>query len=296
MLGDSLTANCLKFADDTKLFLPISNITHCQQLQFDIDDFVRQCDNLKLPLNMSKCIILTITKKKNPIIYNYTMHNVILSRKSSIRDLGVQIDSQLSFVEHIDNVIKHSNRSLGFLMRLCRNFNNVKILENLFSTLIRPKLEYCVLIWTPSTNKSKNALESCHKRFLKFLAYKTDGKYPPRGSDYPELCQRFNTNSLEQRRYLMYILFLFKLINGLIDAPELLSMLQLNVPQKEIRNNNMFFLSHKTPSLAINSPLYNLCNDFNKLSRDNQRQFDLFFVSISTLAKQVKLYIKDTQQ
>jgi hypothetical protein len=50
-----------------------------------------------LRFKASKCKVLTITRKKNPIIYDYTLGNQKPIRIDSEKDLGITTSSKLSW-------------------------------------------------------------------------------------------------------------------------------------------------------------------------------------------------------
>lgn len=47
----------------------------------------------------------------------YTVDQIQLRRVESVWDLGVILDSKLTFIQHIDNMISSSNKMLGFFLR-----------------------------------------------------------------------------------------------------------------------------------------------------------------------------------
>ena len=55
--------------------------------------------------NVIKCYIISFTRSKNHILFNYNMNGVPLQRVDEIRDLGVIITSSLSLKNHKDNII-----------------------------------------------------------------------------------------------------------------------------------------------------------------------------------------------
>ena len=157
------------------------------------------------------------------------MSGVKLERVKTTCDFGITVNHKLKFTEHIHVVLNNANRALGFLIRSCKNFKNKETLKALYCTLVRSKFEYALIICSPKLAKHVIALEKCQKRFLKFIAWKEDGKYPQRGSSYSELNKRFNMWSSEHRRLLSGLLFILKLARVMIDSPYLLSVLQIHV-------------------------------------------------------------------
>jgi len=92
-----------------------------------------------MPLNIDKCMVLTVTFKNNPITSHYVLHSHrLVSVILPSTHLGVIIDSKLSFNEHIDSACKKANSTLAFL---CRNFGSCqrKIKTDLYFTYVSEK-------------------------------------------------------------------------------------------------------------------------------------------------------------
>ncbi|PFX13619.1 RNA-directed DNA polymerase from mobile element jockey [Stylophora pistillata] len=60
------------FADDAKCFRTIRSYADCALLQDEIDKLVDWSNNWKLAFNVDKCSLCTVTRKRSPIICNYT--------------------------------------------------------------------------------------------------------------------------------------------------------------------------------------------------------------------------------
>ena len=97
------------------------------------------------------------------------------------------------------------------------------VLKTLYNCFVRSKLEYCSLIWSPIYNKHIGELESVQRKFLKYLYFKTEGVYPPRGICQQELLTRFEVDSLYIRRCKIAVTFLYKLLHNMIDCSSLLA-------------------------------------------------------------------------
>lgn len=280
-LDSQLNANKLFYADDLKIYLPISNWDNCVRLQLNLDGIFDWCLINKLSLNISKCKTVTFTRKKSVIEFAYNMDGAVLSRQNTIKDLGVVFDSKLSFVEHIDLKISEAQRIYGFIVRNCRGFSNVIALKSLFFAYVRSKLEYCSNIWNPHYNIHVARIESLQRKFLKYLVFKIDNTYPERGIEYQLLLDRFNFDSLELRRLLASLTCLFKLVHNVIDCPELLYLINFNVPQFNNRQNLMFYNNQPRTNLLIRSPVYNMCYSFNLICNS----CDLFFDSLNQIKR-----------
>ena len=67
--------------------------------------------------NISKCIIITFTRLKNSVSFNYSMNGVALKRVTEVQDLGVTLDSALQWNIHVKNIIFKANRVSGLIKR-----------------------------------------------------------------------------------------------------------------------------------------------------------------------------------
>ena len=67
-------------------------------LQSDLDKLTKWEKKWLISFNPSKCEVLTVTRKKQPTLFNYSMHDQILNRVKSTKYLG----SNNNFVPELD--------------------------------------------------------------------------------------------------------------------------------------------------------------------------------------------------
>jgi len=122
-----------------------------QCLQRVIDRVIKWCDEWLLPLNVNKCKGMTlpsnITKDTSyRVNIKENIHNI--QKVDCIKDLGILIDSQLTFKDHIQDKINKAYSMIGLLKR---NFINMdcKTFILLYKALVRPHLEYANSVWSP---------------------------------------------------------------------------------------------------------------------------------------------------
>ena len=82
----NVTGKIFKFADDTKLFRKTKKIGDKQQLQVDIDKFVRWSEKWQMLFNFGKCKCLHTGHGNTSM--NYKMGGTILSKTMTEKDLG----------------------------------------------------------------------------------------------------------------------------------------------------------------------------------------------------------------
>lgn len=75
---------------------------------------------------------MTFTRKLQPLMYPYSILGEVLERPCCLRDLGVTFDPKLTFVNNINDMILGAGRTLGFIVRNCKNFNESRVFNTIF--------------------------------------------------------------------------------------------------------------------------------------------------------------------
>jgi hypothetical protein len=89
--------NILLFADDAKLYFDIKSINDANRLESNLNTFFQWSERNLLPLNISKCQVISFSRNKNPIIFQYQINNHYLDRVYTVRALGIYFENDLSF-------------------------------------------------------------------------------------------------------------------------------------------------------------------------------------------------------
>lgn len=264
-IADVIDCQKLLFADDLKLYNKINNMHDCLSLQENLYNVQVWCKKNNLHMNISKCKVVTYCRKNVPLLFNYKFDSLILSRCDLLRDLGVMFDSKLCFDHHISYIANSSFKTLGFIIRNTLSFNNANALKCLYFSLIRTKLEYCSIVWYPYYNVQKKQLEDIQRKFLKFLHFRIYGSYPVRGYSQSLLLATFSLHSLDLRRKLSSIRFLYLLCHNKIECSFLLSLLDFHVPRQASRYDKLFHLSRPRSNIRYKSPIYIMSSNFNNI-------------------------------
>ncbi|ETN99746.1 hypothetical protein RFI_37721, partial [Reticulomyxa filosa] len=98
-------------------------------------------------------------KRKYPKMYSKLNNNQI--KEDHVKYLGLIVDSQLTYRQHINYIYGNASRKLGYLTYLC-SYKGIRpslsVYNLLYKTIIRPSLEYaCAFL---------NGAADCHKRRL----------------------------------------------------------------------------------------------------------------------------------
>jgi hypothetical protein len=256
----------LLFADDLKLWREVRSESDCRLLQNDINNISEWSVKNKLLFNVNKCYTVSYHRKANPIHFTYTMASAILHSKTFIKDLGVTFDQKFNFIKHIQDITTSAWRSLGFVLRNSISFRNINSFIILYNSLVRSKLEYASLIWSPIYHTHKNQIEMIQKRFLRYLMFKQTGTYPLL-TPYKSLLCQLKFISLERRRSGVELLYVIKILNNKVFVSEdFLNKLSFIVPRLSSRSLAVFYLPQPKTNLMLISPIHKICKIANYFS------------------------------
>ena len=86
-----------------------------------------------------------------------------IEKVANEKDMGVIIDSKLTFRDQITSKVNLANRNLGIIFRTY-TFLDTEIVLNLYKSLVRPHLEYATFVWSPLYKKDRIAIENVQRR------------------------------------------------------------------------------------------------------------------------------------
>ncbi|KAF2885699.1 hypothetical protein ILUMI_20472 [Ignelater luminosus] len=153
-------------SDDVKIYKEVANVEDCHTLQHNVKSPLDWSNTNRLSLNISKCKSMTFTTKKYPTYYQYTINGNNLERIQRVRDLGVNLRSDLRWDDHIEKIVNASLKSLGFLMRSTQDLKSVTAIQLLYKSLVRSKLEFASAVWNPGQITHQNKIETVQNKFL----------------------------------------------------------------------------------------------------------------------------------
>ena len=151
-IADSLNAKVRLFANDTIAYLAIVTDEDARSLQNDPTKLGESEQKWHMEFHPDKCQVLTISRKRNPVRYEYVLHGHKLQHVDSAKYLGVTMTSDFSWNKHADNVVNKAKGTLGFLRRnlqISISFPSLK--TTAYTSLVRPVLEYASTVWDPYT-------------------------------------------------------------------------------------------------------------------------------------------------
>lgn len=242
---DNIKSEGLLFADDTKIFQTITSQVDSLILQSDIQALENWSKKWLLRFHPDKCHVLTLGKFENiKHTERYKICNEEMDHVFEQKDLGVIIDSDLTFEEHISTKIRVANAIVG-LIRRSFTYLDCKSFKTLFTTFVRPHLEYAQSVWAPHLKKYINLLENVQVRATKLV----DGLG---NMEYKERLSRLNLPTLAYRRQRGDMIEIYKHFHA-YDQESLSSSFQPRERSSRMHDFQLHYLKPKDGIRGIQS-------------------------------------------
>ena len=175
-------------------------------LQEDLNSLQKWAHSWQMNFHPQKCKVLKINKGAE---FSYKMvdkgEDVMLDEVKTEKDLGVQIDSELSFNEQCSSAI---NRARKIAIIIWRTFVSIdeSMIKPLYTALIRSRLEYGIEVWSPRFKKESKAIESVQRMVTRMVPSLKELEYGDR-------LRKLKLPSLKYRRIRGDMIQVYKYMN-----------------------------------------------------------------------------------
>ena len=159
------------------------------------------------------------------------MNSKAVLRVEKEKDLGVFVNSNLSWNDHIFTITAKGNKMLGLLKRTCPLLTNTTVSRTLYLTLVRSQLSYATEVWSPCTGKLISKVGSVQRRATAWILKLKRGEIAYK--------QRLTTLNL------LPLVFFFKALHGSIDLDVCTFVSFVNIGRKRLSLN---------PTLTLKTP------------------------------------------
>ena len=165
----------IAYADDTKLAMKVPNKRECRRMQEDITRISNWADRNMMSFNVNKCDILHLGRRN--LKHVYRMNGVDIGEASSVRDLGLIVQDDLSFKKHIEKTADRVSKLAKAIKRRLRG-SSYKTHVFVWKVYLAPILEYASVIYSTTEIKDMNALNIPYKEFFTNRRPKSNDETP----------------------------------------------------------------------------------------------------------------------
>ena len=212
-LPENIQSQVRLFADDTAVYLTVTNMQDSQVLQSDLESLQHWERTWDMEFNPGKCQVIHITRSKSPVKSRYFMHNQELESVDAAKYLGVTISKDLSWNTHINNITSTANKTLGFVKRNVVT-KNKDIKTMAYNSLVRPQVEYASVVWSPYTKDNINKIEKVQRRAARWVTNDYSSY-----SSVTDMLSNLGWRSLENRRTDTRLAMFYKIVYSLVAIP-----------------------------------------------------------------------------
>ena len=149
---------------------------------------------------------------KNMGVCNLKVGDEFISNTSSEKLLGIKIDQEFNFNEHVTSLCKKASQKLNALSRIAfaMTFDQRRLIVNSF---INSQFSYCPIIWMFHNRKLNQRINQIHERGLRMI-------YKEYELSYEQLLVKDNSVSIHQKNLQKLVTEIYKVLNGYV--PEII--------------------------------------------------------------------------
>ena len=240
--------NIAGYADDNSPYTNGNSIDHVLEIinKASIDLFKWFEINF-LKANPDKSHLLLSTSKT----LSCNISGLDIKSSKSEKLLGIIIDHDLSFDEHLSLLCKKASQKLNALIRIA-NYMNFDQRKLLFNAFFLSQFQYCPLVWMFHSRTINNKINRLHERALRVI-------YTDHTSTFEELLTKDKSVTIHQRNLQYLAIEMFKSKNALSPAfmKDVFKEQKLTYSLRkvtEFKRRNVRSVYHGTESIANIAP------------------------------------------
>ena len=229
------------FADDTRLTARIGGVSEASLLQSDLETVYQWAVDNNADFNQKKFeAVRRGTDDALKLTTSYTAPDgTIITEKEHLRDLGVTMSAECSFKQHIESMCQSAKNMCSWILRTFQS-RTPELMLTLWKSMVLPILDYCSQLWSPSKVGEIQQIEEIQKNFTRKI--KSNCR-----DDYWNRLKTYHLYSLQRRRERYRIIYVWKILEGLV--PNLAGRSELR-PKTSFRYGRMCSLPPRTTSAS----------------------------------------------
>ena len=135
--------NLISFADDTRMYTKIDDITDCNTLQHDLNHVYDWASANNMFFRVQKLYYVSFSPNKYSSLSNVFINPEcnIISPSSNVLNLGVYMSSNCTFDFRVANIYKRCSNLTGWILKTF-NSRETMTMMTLFKSLVLSRLDY----------------------------------------------------------------------------------------------------------------------------------------------------------
>ena len=123
----------------------------------------------KIKINIQKSEAIIFTKRRPILDVNVCLNNYVIEWSSSVKYLGVILDSKRTFTKHINYAADKALKLLLKYYPLLNKKSNLSTINklNIYKTIVRPAMLYASPVWSMTCNTNFSNLQIQQNKFLR---------------------------------------------------------------------------------------------------------------------------------
>ena len=277
--------NLILFADDTCLYNSHNDINSLiNQANLELININNWLIANKLTLNTDKshCIIFKRNKALPHNLNEIKINNVTLNIKEDTDFLGITLNHNLTWHNHIKYLVSRLNKIKGIIYQTRNSFtqNSLKLI---YYSLIYPVITYGNIIWGKTSPSVLKPLDIVHKNIIRTIMYRSRYYHTNQDFIYLKLLKLSDIN------FYFSCIFVFKSINDMTYPTDYFHFNE-NI-RYDFRHTNIdlqppFMRSTQSQS----SPAYYCCHYWNSLPLEVRQSPSVFSLKRSLKNKILQSY------
>ena len=252
------------YADDTKIWRDICSYNDHFILQNDINNLYKWSIENRMTFHPKKCKVLSVTLQRNVLdnlpfnTFLYNLNNTIVDYVSSQTDLGVNINTRLTWGAHCDATVAKATSNLALLKRTCHFATDQRQKRSFYLSVVRALFEHCSVIWSPQCATHINKFVAVQRRAIKWILGDQFRSYIYSDEEFEQKQRSLNILPIKLKFIYNDLVMFYKIVNGIVPVslPDYISIIQ----PEDTRYTRSSALIHNltdTSSYQCNVPINN---------------------------------------
>lgn len=278
----NLQGKYFTFADDTALIYTGRNEVGLQTLvNEDLDTYLKwlYCNRLKINIDKTKYLLF---KQKNTNFNNVEIriNNITLEKVSSIKYLGLIVDENLNWHQHISKICNKITPMFSVLFK-CRHYLNNKTKYLIYNSFFLSHLRYLIPVWGTCCQTAFKDIQVLQNKILKILF--NYNKLTSTVTLYSELRVAMANKILELEQCKL----VYKIIHN-TQKNNLSFSFTRDVHNHFTRSLNNIYPINSRTNFALNCPMQSASKSYNKLP-DNIKSAQSYNIFVNKLKQHLNV-------